>query len=60
MKKFALTLAAVVIALATAAPLHAQDTGGCENSPENPTAILALVGAAGAFGVHLKNRFRSR
>jgi len=26
--------------------LHAQ--GGCVNSPENPTAVLALAGAAGA------------
>jgi XrtJ-associated TM-motif-TM protein len=34
--------------------LHAQ--GGCVNSPENPTAILALVGAAGAAVVRLRRR----
>ncbi|MDE1160318.1 MAG: PExPT-CTERM protein [Acidobacteriaceae bacterium] len=34
---------------------HAQ--GGCVNSPECPTAVLGLVGAAGAA---LYARFRSR
>ncbi len=32
---------------AIALPLHAQ--GGCDHSPENPTAILAVIGSAGAF-----------
>ena len=35
------TLAAVVL------PVHAQD--GCDDSPEDPTIVLALVAAAGAF-----------
>lgn len=35
--------------------LHAQD--GCVNSPECPTAVLGLVGAAGAA---LYARFRGR
>lgn len=35
------TLVAVVL------PAHAQD--GCDDSPEDPTIVLALVAAAGAF-----------
>jgi len=31
----------------SALPLYAQ--GGCTDSPEGPTAILGLVGAAGLF-----------
>ena len=34
-------LAAIVL------PVHAQD--GCDDSPEDPTVVLALVAAAGAF-----------
>jgi XrtJ-associated TM-motif-TM protein len=30
--------------------------GGCVNSPENPTALLALVGAAGAVVARLRSR----
>ena len=34
--------------------------GGCVNSPENPTALLALVGtAAGAF-TYARARYRGR
>ncbi len=49
MKKFTLIFAGFTLV----APLHAQIGGGvdnpggingCEDSPENPTAILALVG----------------
>ena len=37
----------LVLTLAAAAlPLHAQD--GCDDSPEDPTIVLALVAAAGA------------
>lgn len=39
------------------AVLHAQGVGGCVDSPECPTAVLGLVGAAGAA---LYARFRSR
>ena len=50
-----LTLTVLVLALPVA--LHAQN--GCVNSPENPTALLALTGvAAGAwstFGARRKN-----
>jgi len=51
-------LAFVFCVIATAA--HAQSggvTSGCGESPENPTAILALVGSAGGFLVAARNRF---
>ena len=38
-----------------AVPVFAQT--GCVNSPENPTAILALVGSAGGAVVALRARF---
>jgi len=41
-----LTLAAIAL------PVHAQD--GCDDSPEDPTIVLALVAAAGAFAASLK------
>lgn len=43
------TLLAVGFALmiAVALPLRAQT--GCDDSPEDPTIVLALVGGAGAF-----------
>ena len=34
--------------------------GGCVNSPENPTALLALVGAAGGFIPYARARYRAR
>ncbi len=56
MKKV-LFLFAIVLAL-TATPLYAQQ--GCINSPENPTALLALVGSAGAFIASARGRFRRK
>ena len=41
-----------------ALPLHAQD--GCLSSPENPTAVLALVGSAGAFCATIRTRIKAR
>ena len=41
-----LTLAALVL------PLHAQT--GCDDSPEDPTIVLALVAAAGAFAASFR------
>lgn len=41
-----LTLAAIAL------PVHAQD--GCDDSPEDPTIVLALVAAAGAFVASVK------
>ena len=37
---------------------HAQS--GCVNSPECPTAVLALAGTAGAGVVSLYRKFRGR
>ena len=55
MKQASLLLVALTVCLITL-PLHAQ--GGCVNSPENPTAILALVGSAGAFFASVRRRRR--
>jgi XrtJ-associated TM-motif-TM protein len=55
-----------LLLLSAALPLHAQDgevgtpTGDCDESPENPTAILALVGSAGAFVVSARARIKAR
>jgi XrtJ-associated TM-motif-TM protein len=60
--KLRFTLAALaLIALTTAA--HAQGgtvTSGCGDSPENPTAILALVGSAGAGLTALRQHLRRK
>jgi XrtJ-associated TM-motif-TM protein len=60
--KLKLTLAALaLIALATSA--HAQGgsvTSGCGDSPENPTALLALVGSAGAAFTAVRQRIRRK
>ena len=57
MKKLPL-IATAALLLVAALPLHAQY--GCTDSPENPTAILALVGSAGAFVVCARARFGRR
>jgi XrtJ-associated TM-motif-TM protein len=41
-----------------ALPLQAQT--GCDNSPENPTVVLALVGGAGAMFSIVGTRLRAR
>jgi XrtJ-associated TM-motif-TM protein len=51
-------VAGVALFLAAALPLHAQS--GCGDSPEAPTAILALAGSAGAFLVSARARFNAR
>jgi len=43
--------------LLLALPLYAQ--GGCVNSPENPTVVLGLIGAAGASYGPLKRKLIS-
>jgi len=58
MKKSTLLLIGSALLFAVALPLHAQD--GCVNSPENPTAILAVVGSAGAFVVSARARIKAR
>ena len=52
MKKLSLSLLGSALMLLFTMQAHAQnDTtfGACVNSPENPTAVLAVVGSAGAF-----------
>ena len=57
MKRAILSLA-LVIPLILALPAHAQS--GCEDSPENPTLVLAGL-AGGVFAVSsLRTRLRAR
>jgi XrtJ-associated TM-motif-TM protein len=58
MKKTCLVLAGIALLSSFALPLYGQD--GCINSPENPTAILAVVGSAGAFFVSVRARIKAR
>jgi len=58
MKKVCFYASAAVLLLLVTAPAIAQ--GGCVNSPENPTAVLALVGSAGAFVAGFRGRFRRK
>lgn len=41
-------------------PGNGGGTGGCVNSPENPTALLALAGAGGAAVSYVRARRRVR
>jgi XrtJ-associated TM-motif-TM protein len=45
-KKTLLVLCWSAMLVLIAVPLHAQT--GCDDSPEDPTVVLALVGSAGA------------
>ena len=58
MKKSSLLLFGSALLLTVTLPLHAQ--GGCVNSPENPTLVLALVGSAGAFFASARARIKAR
>ena len=60
--KYVLSLVVVLVVFAMASPAFAQGGGvdTCKNSPENPTAILALVGSAGGALVALRTRFRRK
>jgi XrtJ-associated TM-motif-TM protein len=60
--KYSLSLMVVLAALAVTSPAFAQGGGvdTCKNSPENPTAILALVGSAGGALVALRTRLRRK
>ena len=60
--KFALSMMVVLVAFAVVSPAFAQNGGvdTCKNSPENPTAILGLVGSAGGALVALRSRFRRK
>jgi len=54
MKKTLFLLAGLALVVCFAPPAFAQ--GGCVNSPENPTAVLALVGSASAALASIRNR----
>ena len=58
MKKSSLLLISLALLFAVTLPLHAQT--GCLDSPENPTAILAVVGSAGALFVSTRARIKGR
>ena len=58
MKKSSLLFTAIAMMLAVTVSANAQ--GGCVNSPENPTVVLALVGSAGAFLSSARARFKAR
>jgi len=57
MKKYSYALLGLAL-MFTTLQLHAQ--GGCVDSPENPTAVLAIVGSAGALLASARNRIRAR
>ena len=59
MKKSSLLLFGLVLFFSVALPLRA-DEDGCVSSPENPTAVLAVVGSAGAFFVSARSRIKAR
>jgi XrtJ-associated TM-motif-TM protein len=56
MKKSSLLYFGCAVMVLVAAPLYGQT--GCTDSPENPTAVLALVGGAGALFSALRARVR--
>jgi XrtJ-associated TM-motif-TM protein len=58
MKRWAWMFFGIALFILVAAPLHAQD--GCIDSPENPTAVLALVGCAGAAFSVIWARMKAR
>jgi XrtJ-associated TM-motif-TM protein len=58
MKNCSLLLFGLALFFTVALPLHAQ--GGCLDSPENPTAILALVGSGAAFIASARMRMKAR
>jgi XrtJ-associated TM-motif-TM protein len=58
MKKSMVVFLGCAVMVLVAAPLNAQS--GCTDSPENPTAVLALVGGAGALFSALRARVRAR
>jgi XrtJ-associated TM-motif-TM protein len=57
MKKTLLVMFSLTVLL-KAASLHAQM--GCDDSPENPTVVLALVGSAGALVASARSRMKAR
>ena len=50
----------ILATLLLSATLSLQAQGGCVESPEDPTAVLALLGGAAASAVYLRDRFKTR
>jgi XrtJ-associated TM-motif-TM protein len=57
MKNSALILFGLTVMFVATLPVYAQ--GGCIDSPENPTLVLALVGSAGALLASARARFKA-
>jgi len=62
LKKFAYLVPMALFVLVTALPVRADGKiKGCTDSPENPTAVLALVVGAATIGfMQLRNRIGRR
>jgi XrtJ-associated TM-motif-TM protein len=60
--KYGLSLIVVLAAFAAGSTARAQHGGvdNCNGSPENPTAILALVGSAGGALMAVRSRLRRK
>ena len=60
MKKIEYIVPVALLFLGATISLHASGggVGGCVDSPENPTALLALVGVAGVCIAQLRNRLK--
>jgi XrtJ-associated TM-motif-TM protein len=58
MKRLRSLIVVAIVLLSFSPATHAQ--GGCADSPENPTAILALVCSAGAGLALLRIRTRRK
>jgi len=58
MKKSPLSLFGFALLISLARPLFGQ--GGSTDSPENPTAVLAIVGSAGALFASVRARINAR
>lgn len=59
-KKIFVAVPMAILFLTTTRLAHAQ-TGGCVDSPENPTAIFGLIAIAASFGImHFRKRSGSR
>jgi XrtJ-associated TM-motif-TM protein len=57
-KKTLLVLCWSAMLMVIAVPLHAQT--GCDDSPEDPTVVLALAGGAGALATMAWTRVKAR
>ena len=62
MKKMKMMRAVCIVAMVSAfvIPAVAFGQSGCDNSPENPTALLALVGGLGGAVSMLRSRLRRK